>query len=188
MHSSRARRTQVRLDASADPDFDDRNAEERGNVTSRHRELLDELAAAHDTWAARALRACLDALRTSTITEASEVRVDDAWPDGEHAFCVLYRPPYAPEQRVGLRREASDAEQAEYRPGGLSAGTEDLGPGPVPDPVAFGHTVAEFDVGEPLGNTPLRQDAAGVLWWGTLAEELPTRPREPRHARGRRPR
>jgi hypothetical protein len=167
--------TVVRIEGSADADFDDRNAEERGNVTARHRGLLDELAT-DETWSAQALQACLDLLRTSTVTAASEVRVEDAWTDGPEAFCVLYRPPYAPQQRVALRREARDVDETEYRPGGLSPGTEDLGPGPVPDPVAFGHTVAEFDIGEPLGNTPLRHDAAGVLWWGTLAEELPTRP------------
>ena len=88
-----------------------RSAEDRGNVTANHRVLLDELrqSAPAASWAQQALFGCLDHLRTSTLTAASEVRVEAAWVDGDDAFCVVYLPPWSPDIRAGIRRRHSDA-------------------------------------------------------------------------------
>jgi hypothetical protein len=57
----------------------------------------------------------------------------------------------------------------------------DLGDGDCPDPDAFGESVADFDIGEPLGNviTILRTDRRGVNWWGSLSDELPAHRTDP---------
>ena len=128
------------------------------------------------SWADNALRACLDRLRVSTLTEAREVTVARAWTDGEEAFCVVYTPPYDRTRTVGIRRHRSDAAAVndDWQLG-------DFAPSPYidnpadPDAKAFGETVADFDIGEPLGNTVriLRKDVDGIGWWGTLGSDLP---------------
>ena len=129
-------------------------------------------------WSDRALEACLEHLRTSTVTAARSVTVVQAWTDGPDAICVLYRPPGDEQGVAGLRRRWHDAVQpGEWRLGNLMAWGYDVGPDV--DPVVFGHNVADFDLGEPLGmiTRALRFDADGVGWWGSLAEALPVRPR-----------
>jgi hypothetical protein len=146
---------------------DRRTAEQRGNLTQRHRQLLEELAAVESpTWAQRAVRACLDELRTSTLTESPHIRVDNAWTDGESAFSVVYRWDFDRAQAYGIRRAFADAATTHYVPGGFIGGLEIRTPHRNPDAIGFGKDVANFDIGEPLGNTPLRRDAAGILWWG----------------------
>jgi hypothetical protein len=131
------RRVSVRIE-SAEPDsIDELSAEQRGNVTPAHRKQLAELSLSPDPAGRPALRACLEQLRTSTITAAPEVRVEQAWTDGPEAFCVIYSPPYGPDMRVGIRRHINDDDYEEYELGSMSPGY-DLGDGDYPDPVAFG--------------------------------------------------
>ena len=59
-----------------------------------------------------ALRSCLEHLQVSTVTEAQHVIVEVSWVDGSDAFCVVYRPPYDPTRRVGLRRILAPAMKA----------------------------------------------------------------------------
>lgn len=174
------------VSAVPDTDTDPRlTQEERGNVTPAHREVLERLSLASEkSWSGRALWACLEELRHSTITEAADVRVEQARTDGPDAFCIIYTPPYQPHRCVGLRRHAADEDVIiEY---GLSSTlylqhvkatrTEPL-PDDLPNPIAFGVAVAAFDIGEPLGATAmlLRTDDRGVGWWGTLEADLPER-------------
>ena len=117
------------------------------------------------------------------MTAADSVRVVHSWTDGPDAICLLYRPPPDHDALeipavVGLRRRWHDAVQpGEWRLGNLMAWGYDVGPDV--DPVAFGHNVADFDLGEPLGmiSRALRIDSDGVGWWGSLADTLPARPR-----------
>jgi len=150
------------------------------------------------SWSAAALHACLEHLRTSTVTSAARVSVVDAWLDGPEALCVLYRPPFDEGRVVGLRRTRAEALEArEWRLGDLTSWGYSLEPGrpfaddppagdspgavrdPAVDPAAFGWNVADFDLGEPLGFvvTILRYDRADVGWWGRLGAELPEPPR-----------
>lgn len=58
----------------------------------------------------------------STLTEARQVRVVQAWVDGDDAFCVVYRPPFDPDGVVGLRRHRSDAVlKSRLEPGDMAA-------------------------------------------------------------------
>lgn len=98
----------------APTDGDLLSAEQRGNVTSAHRKLLEQLVPQPGaTWAAQALWSCLDCLRLGTAAGA-EVRVEQAWTDGPDAFCIVYTPPYQPAERVGLRRQIHDTDPAKY--------------------------------------------------------------------------
>ena len=161
------------------------SAEQRGNVTSAHRQLLAELIPQPGaTWAAQALWSCLNDLRLGTAAGA-EVRVEQAWTDGPDAFCIVYTPPYQPAERVGLRRQIHDTAPAKYEPAVgpgyaalVSPMLADEGPDGGWEPVEFGQVVAAYDIGEPLGNAyyMLRRDDAGVGWWGALQSELPHRP------------
>jgi len=129
------------------------------------------------SWAETALRACLDRLTVSTLTEARRVVVIEAWVDGEDAFCVVYRPPFAAERVVGVRRHRSDAVVVEDLRDGEMAASPYIDDLDDPDPVQFGQSVADFDVGVPLGRVveTLREDGDGAGWWGTLGDELPRR-------------
>ncbi|WP_157695254.1 hypothetical protein [Nakamurella panacisegetis] len=109
------------------------------------------------SWSTLALWACLDELQSSVITEAAEVRVEQGWVDGPHAFCIIYTPPYEPGHRVGLRHHASDDVEA-YVYGLTSvlylehikvAPHEAPLPQQILHPVAFGVAVAAFEIGEP---------------------------------------
>ena len=173
------------LSAAADTDTGSRlTEEERGNVTPAHREVLKRLALASEKpWSGEALWACLEELRHSTITEAAEVRIEQAWIDGSEAFCIIYTPPYQPEELVGLRRHAAADVIIDYGLGSTlylqrveATGTDSLSGG-VPNPIAFGVAVAAFDIGEPLGAMAelLRTDDQGVGWWGSLEADLPGR-------------
>jgi hypothetical protein len=123
-----------------------------------------------------ALQACLDRLSESTLTEACHVVIERTWHDGPDAFIVVYKPPLDQGRTVGLRRIRSDT-----RPPNSPWHLGDMSPSPYiddyrnPDPVAFGKTVADFDIGEPLGAIVdiLRTDDDGVGWWGTLGSDLP---------------
>ncbi len=160
------------------------SAQQRGNVTAIHRQLLASLAPRVGTrWSVRALWACLEELRHSTVTAAPEVRVLNAWVDGSDAFCVVYVPPFGPDRRVGLRRQQDDVDVTTGY--GLSSNSYvdwvtspeyEPAPDDVPDPVAFGVDVAVFDIGEPLGHYTysLRFAQDGVGWWGSLGPQLPS--------------
>lgn len=160
-------------------------AEQRGNVTPAHRHLLESLVPKADaSWSEQALWSCLNNLRLGTHAGA-EVRVEHAWTDGPYAFCVVYTPPYQPEQRVGLRRQENDTDDDESEPGAapghsalLSPMFAEVGADGRWDPIGFGRVVAEFDIGEPLGsaNYLLRTDDSGVGWWGALKAQLPSPP------------
>jgi hypothetical protein len=142
--------------------------------TEQHARLLSKLQSeASAAWSTTALTACLEQLRTSNITEAGQVAVLDGWVDGPDAFCVVYQSPYE-DGEVGIRRTADDAPSGsnKYRPGEMTKGY-DMGSAKLPDPVAFGWNVADFDIGEP-GAGPFRQDEdTGTSWWGSLGDALP---------------
>ena len=128
-------------------------------------------------WSRTALIACLEQLRTSNVTEAGQVAVLDAWVDGSDAFCVVYQSPYQAGE-VGIRRTVDDVASSrnqKYRPDDMTGGY-DMGSAKIPDPVAFGCNVADFDIGEP-GTGALRHDErSGTSWWGSLGDALPLRP------------
>ena len=153
-------------------------APEARQLTQRHAQLLTELRAETAAeWSATALIACLEHLETSTITEAGHVAVLDAWVDGPDAFCVVYQPPYET-RTVGLRRTLADGASATDQQARLGRMTEayDMGNGEIPDPIAFGWNVADFDIGEPGTHRSSRsEDPSGVTWWGSLGDALPTR-------------
>jgi hypothetical protein len=130
-------------------------------------------------WSDRALSACLEHLGTSRVTSAHTVRVVESWTEGPDAICIVYRPPDDARRVVGLRRRWHDAVQpGEWRLGNLMAWGYDVGPDV--DPVAFGHNVADFDLGEPLGMVvrALRYDGGEIGWWGSLGAELPQVPED----------
>ncbi|MBV9593732.1 MAG: hypothetical protein JO147_08060 [Actinobacteria bacterium] len=149
-------------------------------ISDRHAEVLADLITGRaDGWSAIALRECLDRLRSSTVTEAGRVIVEDAWIDGEDAICVVYRPPFDSERTVGLRRSRRAAEApGEWRIGDMTTWGYEMPPGQPIDPTIFAWNVADFDIGEPLGFilTILRADDDGIGWWGNLDERLPVRP------------
>lgn len=143
--------------------------------SGRHDELLRTLVAAD--WASTALRACLDHLTTSSVTDAARVWIVDAWTDSDDSLCIVYRPPYDEGRVVGLRRTRRDAlDPGDWRLGDMTTWGYDMGADA--DPVPFGWNVADFDVGEPLGyvTTILRYGAADIGWWGNLGDGLPTAP------------
>jgi hypothetical protein len=146
-------------------------------LTERHAQLLTELRAeVSEEWSASALVACLEHLRTSSITEGGHVAVLDAWVDGPDAFCIVYQPPYET-RSVGLRRTAADRASATDQQSRPSQMTEayDMGNGASPDPIAFGWNVADFDIGEPGTHGSSRyEDQSGVAWWGSLGDTPPT--------------
>jgi hypothetical protein len=163
--------------ASSSEDFEDHRDRPR-TFSEAHRRLLVQMRAVpQEVWADRALLACLEHLAVSTTTEAREVVVERAWVDGPDAFVVIYQPPYDRGRLVGLRRNRSDADapESEWKLGDMSP-TPYISDPAAPDPVAFGKTVADFDIGEPMGNgvNILRADDDGVEWWGNLGEHLPT--------------
>ena len=146
--------------------------------TEEHGRLLSQLQSeARADWSRTALIACLEQLRTSNVTEAGQVAVLDGWVDGPDAFCVVYRSPYEAGE-VGIRRSVDDAASShnqKYRPGEMTEGY-DMGSAEIPDPVAFGWNVADFDIGDPGTDEPLRHDEdGGTSWWGSLGDALPTR-------------
>jgi hypothetical protein len=150
------------------------SAEQRGNVTAAHRQVLAELAAGpRSTWSQQALWACLDRLRTGTWTMTPEVRVERAWTDGPEAFCVVYTL-HGPDLWIGIRLRRGDSDSEENEPGS-DVDNHDLG---FLDPDWFGQDVADFSIGEPLGTVlqTLRTDEQGVNWWGSLDAQLPTTP------------
>jgi hypothetical protein len=120
----------------------------------------------------------MEQLRTSDLTGAGQVIVLDAWVDGQDAFCVVYHRPYDDPREIGIRRTVDDAapsrNQKKYRPGQMTE-YHDMGSTEIPDPVAFGRNVADFDIGEPGTDGPLRHDDnTGTSWWGSLGDALPT--------------
>ena len=127
-------------------------------------------------WSDRALAACLDHLRHSTVTDARLVHVLASWTQGPDALCIIYRRTDLATV-IGLRRRWHDAVQpGEWRLSNLMAWGYDVGPDV--EAVPFGWNVADFDLGEPLGMVAqaLRYDDAGVGWWGSLDERLPVIP------------
>jgi len=146
--------------------------------SEQHAHLLSQLRSeASADWSRTALIACLEQLRTSNVTEAGQVAVLDAWVDGSDAFCVVYQSPYQAGE-VGIRRTVDDVASSrnqKYRPDDMTGGY-DMGSAKIPDPVAFGCNVADFDIGEP-GTGALRHDESSeTSWWGSLGDALPLRP------------
>lgn len=129
------------------------------------------------SWAGVALQACLDRLAVSTLTEARLVRVIRSWVDGDDAFCLVYRPPFDADRVVGIRRHRSDAAEVEHLGPGEMASSPYIDDPNDPDPIQFGQSVADFDIGVPLGSVvdTAREDADGVGWWGTVGDDLPRR-------------
>jgi hypothetical protein len=178
-------RARVRFAALSETD-DAQTLEERSHrtFTEAHASLLQAMRIARgDAWSDRALLACLGTLQTSTLTEAWCVAIEDAWTEARDALCVLYRARHAGPGLVGLRRTRADVLAAlaseAYEPGDfVDVGMYDLGDPHEPNPESFGRTVADFDIGEPLGTIwdRLRYDNHGTGWWGTLGHELPRRP------------
>jgi hypothetical protein len=168
------KKTFVALDPSGEP----LPADGPRRFCEQHARLLSQLQSeAKADWSKTALIACLEQLRTSDVTEASQVAVLNAWVDGPDAFCVVYHPPYDPRE-IGIRRSVDNAapsrNQMKYRPGQMTE-YHDMGSAEIPDPVAFGWNVADLDIGEP-GLGPLRHDDnTGTSWWGSLGDALPMR-------------
>ena len=78
---------------------------------------------------------------------------------------------------VGIRRTVDDAWSCsqKHRRAEMTEGY-DMGSADIPDPVAFGWNVADFDIGDPGTDGPLRHDeASGTSWWGSLGDALPMR-------------
>jgi hypothetical protein len=98
-------------------------------------------------WSEAALRSCLEQLRTSTVTEAHDVVVHDAWIDGPDAFCLVYRNPYF-DGLIGIRRHADDALEAikgRWTPGRSMTAGYDMAEasvleGRAPDPLPLAAT------------------------------------------------
>lgn len=112
------------------------------------------------TWAALALRACLDRLASGGSTEWQRITVLDAWTDSSESFCVVYR--WDQSSHVyGLRRKRPELSTIDPERG---------------NPESDGCFIADFDVAEPLGTVrdELRYEG-GVGWWGSLDNELPRR-------------
>jgi hypothetical protein len=135
-----------------------------------------------EPWSRIALRACLEHLRISTVTEAADVAVEDAWLDGPTAFCVVYRVPFL-DGLAGLRRDASDARPAieggswdrTMMTNGHDMADQAVLDGQRPDPVGFGSNVADFDIGEPHDLPDSGMDEPCIRWGGNLTSGLPTR-------------
>lgn len=111
----------------------------------------------------RQARAVLDALLARlpvSITEGASVTVLDSWVEGEGALCLVYR---SPDYNGVLGFRATTSLPPNGEPSSAAA---------------LGQDLADFAVGEPLGNvvSKLRQDAHGVNWWGELQADLPHRP------------
>ncbi|MBG6190315.1 hypothetical protein IWX64_001255 [Arthrobacter sp. CAN_A212] len=114
--------------------------------SARHHSLIRELRALPaPSWLETVLLSCLERLRDGGPTEWEQVRVDDAWVDGD-TISIVYLSPGG--QQAGLIRGRSS----------LS----------VDDPVEAGRDMADYDVAEPLGSVAadLVYDAQGVGWWG----------------------
>jgi len=145
--------------------------------TEQHARLLSQMQSeARADWSRTALIACLEQLRTSKVTDAGQVAVLDAWVDGPDAFCAVYQSPYE-DGEVGIRRTVDDAwsRSQKHRRAEMTEGY-DMGSADIPDPVAFGWNVADFDIGDPGTDGPLRHDeASGISWWGSLGDALPMR-------------
>ena len=149
--------------------FDDHDVESRTyspthrRMTRQHRLLLEQFGQPSTAWSSRALHACLETLASNTWSEAWCVGILDAWVEGDSAFCVVYRYADAP-HTLGTRRLVDDH-------------GDPYGPG-ADDPEQFGRNVATGDISEPLGTVAraLQSDAAGVYWWGSLGEFLPSPP------------
>lgn len=159
----------ARDDGPADPDF-------VPWLASEHDRLLAALPESSDaSWAAQALRACLEGVRHGSGFE--RIAVTDAWVDGEHAFCVVYTPLWG-SSLAGVRRERGDPDPI-YQLSDGKNGSEptELSEYAMPeDPAEYGSRVHD-DITEPLGRmvNRLRYDADGVGWWGTLGMTLPQR-------------
>jgi hypothetical protein len=149
--------------------------------TEQHQNLLATFGLVTDEpWSRTAVRACLDRLRTSTVTEAADVGVEGAWTDGPTSFCIVWF-----DGLIGLRRDAADAlpaiEGHDWEPNMMTSGYSMVDvavvAGRLPDPVGFGWNVADFDIGEP--HEPSRGDPvdeADVRWHGNIANRLPSQP------------
>ncbi|MEA1798898.1 hypothetical protein [Rhodococcus qingshengii] len=170
----------MRPNITIDEDFfDDREVENRvysptqRRTTQQHRRLIEYFGQPTEAWSHRALHACLETLARSTVSEAWCVGVVDAWAEDESAFCVLYRYREYP-HILGIRRSVNDY----HYPGGEA----DI------DPAQFGQDVATGDIGEPLGTVAhkLKPDTAGVHWWGSIGESLPSKNTD-KAANGHRP-
>lgn len=88
------------------------------------------------------------------------VRIVDAWVGPGAQISVVYFPPWS-DRAVGLRREQSSGDLTTY---------PDFD-GKIPmDAELFGASVADWDIGEPLGLNPqsMWRDSSGLLWWGDL--------------------
>ncbi|OII10883.1 hypothetical protein BIU97_08320 [Curtobacterium sp. MCBA15_009] len=127
--------------------------------SERHAALIAELeAAGSEEWGPRALLACLQKLRDGGPTEAALVVVHDAWSTSDE-FRVVYDSPWGP--RVGIIR---DRWTTIDRTDAYTTGDEAT-------PEEFGHEVADYNIGEPLGRYVdiLDIDADGLGWWGHIA-------------------
>jgi hypothetical protein len=123
----------------------------------RHSELLARLKQLPErTWGQQALLVCLRRLRDGGPTEAAIVEVYEAWPldDG---FKIVYLSPWGPIVGLTARREKLQFFSCIYQ--------DDEGD---ITPEAFGKEIADFFVGEPLGNyvDVLSYDDEDLGWWG----------------------
>lgn len=127
--------------------------------TDRHRQLIRELEVVVErNWAEDALFACLTRLNEGGLTERHLVEVFDAWIGPGDQISLVYVAPWG-SQRIGLRRHRATLALSTYPDG--------LGPNEMSAQV-FGRSVADWDVGEPIGHPDARwwHDSQGVQWWG----------------------
>ncbi len=130
-------------------------------TTEEHSIRIHELGAILDrSWGEEALLACLLRLQSGGLTEGVLVEVVDAWAGPGDTISVVYRPPWTPDV-VGLRRSRASG-NVYYSISGRE----------LPDftPVDFGESVADWDLGEPMGirRESLWRDSAGIRWWGDI--------------------
>jgi hypothetical protein len=115
-------------------------------------------------WSHALLYGAVSGLPTS-LTEGRTVEALAAWVDTENGVCIVYQYPWF--YGVLGCRVSADGVDGRY----------------ASDLAKFAGDIADFRIGEPLGNAPgryLRADAHGVAWKGALGEELPQLPDSPR--------
>ena len=136
-------------------------------TTTRHHQLMRELdAIVQKSWSEEALSFCLSRLIVGSLTEGKYVDVIDAWVGPGDQISVVYIAPWGSET-IGLRRHRETPARTTYPDSvsidGVSARV-------------FGESVADWDIGEPIGPSDDRwwHDSQGVAWWGDFGTFEPS--------------
>lgn len=121
------------------------------------------------SWSHYALKACIQHLSASSVTQARRIGVVAAWADGDDAFCIIYRREIV-NYEIGIRRTSDSADVPDVYEMPRSASFAG-----ALDPVSFGKNVADFDIAVPFLEriVPVVQDGHGVRWWGDINRFAP---------------